>query len=226
MTHITVVYARRDEPQSLVDGMRANLSWCDDFVEVQRPHEASWNHEGETRRACREAAADAEWTLWMAPDERLEDRAGDVVRKALNEADRRSIFAFPLRELWTPTAWRADGLWGSWAPTCRIFQLLPQWQYMNARLHCSPTPYNGARFAKRLDVHLYHLKNIEPANREQRRRAYLDADPHFSTQAPLRADGWDYLVDETGLEVREIEPERSYSPLYVPGEYHYVAPGR
>lgn len=227
MSRITAVYARRDEPQSLVDDLRRNVAWCDDIIEVQRPREGGWNHEGETRVAMREAlrAAGAEWTLWIDPDERLELRAEAVVREAIEHADPQTLFAFSLRELWTPTAWRVDGIWGRWSPTCRIFQLLPHYHYVHQRVHCSVIPYNTPGWDRPLDVVLYHLKNIEPGNRVQRRAAYLEADPHFAFQPPLAPNGWDFLIDETGLELREIEADRTYEPLYVAGSYHYLAPG-
>lgn len=230
---LVVTYKRRDEPQWLVDDLRTNLAWADDFVELQTDREAPrWPHEGdllrEQRRAIRARFPRGVWTLWVDPDERLEDRGARVVRRALERAERDEVFGFPLREMWTPTAWRCDGQWGNKLPRFRLFFLLPGGmgqEFVHKPIHCGVSPRGGRRRRTTLPVIMYHLKNIEPANRHARAEAYLAADPEFQHQRREGRD-WTWLHDEAGLELREIEPARAFTPPYVAGSYLFTVPGK
>lgn len=221
--HITVTYARRDEPQWLIDDLRSNVAWADDFVELQTPTTGPWPHEGAQLAERRRILMDrgATWTLWMDPDERLEVRAAELVREAVERAERgnsRVLFGFPLREMWTPTQWRCDGVWGNKLPRWRLFKLRPGQSFRNKPIHCAVRPTNA--LARRvLPVILYHLKNIEPSNRVARAQAYVDADRGHR-------DGrvWSWLHDETGLKLAEIEPDRDFSPPYT-RPYLFTPPG-
>lgn len=224
---ITVTYKRRDEPQSLIDDLRKNLSWADAFVELQTDRNApGWPHEGELlraqRRACRRAGAT--WVLFVDPDERLEDRAAHVVRTAIESASTDTLFGFPLREMWTPTAWRVDGEWGRKMPRHRLFHLHGGQTFAHKPIHCAAAPMTLRRNRVTLDVAMYHLKNIEPENRHSRAEAYTRADPHFRWQRREGKD-WSWLYDETGLQLAEIEPGREFSPPYEVGSYRFVVPG-
>ena len=220
--HITAIYARRDEPQTLVDDLRTNLGWCDRILEVQVPREGPWGHEGALLARMRDTArsAGATWTLWMAPDERLEDRAGDALRTLLPTVDRRGALSFDVREMWTPTQWRSDGIWGRLRQH-RLIHLHPGQTFQNKPLHCPVIPKQAWQFEQYSGLALYHLKHIEPANRIQRVLAYQRADPGFNSQPPLREDGWGWLVDEEGMELVDAQP---FSPPYVAGSYRFVAP--
>lgn len=214
---IVLTYARRDEPQSLVDGLLANVPWVDDVVEVQVDREGPWTHEGRRLARQRELIVQRHgygvWTLWLDPDERLEDRAGDVIRAAVAEAPDDAAFGFRLREMWSPTAYRVDGEWGRKKPRWRLFKLLPGQRFGSAAIHVAPIPRGGQR--RTLDINLYHLKMVEPANRHQRAAAFAAVEPDKD---------WSWLTDETGLRLEEIPSGREYSPLYVPGSYRFEAP--
>lgn len=222
---LTAIYSRRDEPQELVDGLLENLSWVDRVIEVPMPRTGPWPHEGRVLAHKREllAAAGAGWSLFVDPDERIEDRAAELVPEILDGASKRAVFMFPFREMWTPTQWRCDGTWGVKGDRKRLFHLHPGQVFANKPIHCQPIPLVSRRLRQRLPVFMYHLKMIEPANRRERARAYLDADPAGRW---LNGGDWSIMYDETGLELAEIEPGRGFSPAYRAGSYHFERPER
>lgn len=224
MTRIIATYARRDEPQWLIDELRQNLWWVDAFHETQTPTSGPWPHEGEQLAMRRQAILDEYgpcWTLWIDPDERLEDGADEIVRATCARTERydrypRLLFGFPLREMWTPTQWRCDGSWGRKLPRWRLFKLRPGQTFKNKRIHCAVRPNGMSR--RVLPAIMYHLKNIEPQNRVARAQAYEDADRGHR-------DGrvWTWLHDETGLQLADIEPGREFSPPYT-RPYYFQPP--
>ena len=237
---VVLVYARRDEPQWLIDDLRANVAWADLVAEVDNRSRVGdvgtgWQHEGRTRRLMRSmvtaAAGGPAWFLQLDPDERLEDRSGEAVRAALSGtgADN-TLFGFPLREMWTPTAYRFDGSWGHKTPRRRLFLLDPARAayFANKPIHCSVTPKGSGYDRVTLDVWLYHLKNIEPDNRKRRADAYYAADPAFRHQrregVGSGREAWSFLHDERGLELVEIPDDRRFSPPYT-RPYAFVRPG-
>jgi hypothetical protein len=222
---LTAIYARRDEPQELIDGLRENLAWVDRVIEVQTPRSGPWPHEGRLNEHKRELlrAAGAGWVLFVDPDERIEDRAAELIPPLLSSASRRTLFTFPFREMWTPTQWRCDGPWAVKGDRKRLFHLHPGQRFPNKPIHCQPVPAVSRLLRQRLPVFMYHLKMIEPANRVERARAYLDADPAGRW---LAGGDWQHLVDETGLELADIEDGRGFSPAYRLGSYSFEAPGR
>lgn len=231
---IVATYKRWAEPASLITDLRDNLSpWVDAFVELRNPTAGSWPHEGQALERQRQLVRREHgpcWALFIDPDERIEDGAVNVVREAIARAyaqgpGRQAQFQFPLREMWTPTQWRTDGDWGRKKPRTRLYHLHPGQRFRDKPIHCGVVPIgpNGNRIT--LPVAMYHLKNIEPANRIARAQAYLDADPRFEHQR-REGRGWDWLYDETGLTLAEIEPGRGFTPAYEPGSYLFTPPGR
>lgn len=231
MTKIVATYAVRSEPQWLVDDLRANLHWVDGFAEIDnRSQVGGWAHEGELRARQRQACRDmgADWALFVDPDERLEDSAVGLVPAAVERFQQvapNTIISFPLREMWTPTQMRIDGVWARKLPRKRLFRLGAEGerQFHHKPIHCGAHPRGAVRERVVLDdVRMYHLKNIEPQNRAARANAYVAADR--ASQLPERADtDWSWLHDETGLELAEIEPGRGFSPAYT-RPYHFTPP--
>jgi hypothetical protein len=222
---LTAIYARRDEPQELIDGLRENLRWVDQVIEVQTPRSGPWPHEGQLNAHKREllAAAGAGWVLFIDPDERIEDREAELIPPLLAQASRRTIFMFPFREMWTPTQWRCDGAWGVKGARKRLFHLHHGQRFPNKPIHCQPIPIVSRMSRALLPTFMYHLKMIEPDNRRERARAYLDADPAGRW---LRGGDWSHMHDESGVELAEIEPERAFTPPYRAGSYRFLAPER
>ena len=213
MSRLVAVYARRHEPQWLVDELRANLSpWVDGFAEVDdraRSATESWGHEGALRarqwEAAREAGAD--WVLMVDPDERLEDRAGEAIRPLMNGRD--ALYRLTLREMFQPTAYRVDGKWGLLRRT-RLFPLREGQQMSAKAIHAPAVPVLTNLLRLDLDVNLYHLKMIEPANRQRRAVAYGRAE----AQHGVRRRQWGALSQTHGMRLEQIPEGRQFTPGY------------
>lgn len=233
---IILTYGVRSEPQWLVDQLRENCAWVDGFAEVDNRHQrGGWAHEGEFKRAQRNAVLQASggaaaWALFLDPDERLERSAAEVIRRVVMSAPSGLAIGFPLREMWTPTAYRIDGPWAAKKPRRRMYLLdpgLPKSAFPHKPIHCGVVPKTITRRVTLEAVRLYHLKNIEPRNRVERADAYYAADPAFQHQRPesrrLGRAGWNWVHDEEGLELREIEAGREFTPAY-DRAYRFEAP--
>ena len=243
---IVCVYAVRSEPDWLVRDMRANLPWVTDFLELDnRAATGGWQHEGELRRRQIRMVRDwlkgrpgatGAWVLQLDPDERLEDRAADIIPAILAGLERgehsgalhRVTLSFPLREMWTPAAYRVDGEWAKKKPRVRLFWYSPtalQAFRFHRPIHVGLMPRlaAGESIRVRTEINLYHLKSIEPMNRVRRAAAYLDADPNFDHQRREGRD-WTWLYDESGLQLEAIPDGRGFSPPYLAGSYDFIAP--
>ncbi len=195
MPRLIISYGRRYEPDWLVADMLANVKGIADdifcFDDRTRPEGELWIGRDEFNNTLREGALalGADYMLVIAPDERLEKGAGDVIKR-LVASDLRMSYRFNLREMYTPTAYRVDGIWG---------------RKRRIRLH----RMNGAATVRNVDLSIYHLKHIQPENRQSR------ADIHKLTNtADNKRVGFDYLADERGMRLEEIAPGREFYPAY------------
>lgn len=210
---LIAVYGRRHEPQWLIDDMVANLSpWVDGIACVddrQRAAKEAWGHEGQFRAAQRDAAmaAGADWILVVDPDERLEDRAGQVLRPLMDGQD--AIYRLALRELFRPNAYRIDGKWGL-VRRARFYRALPGQEMSTKPIHAPPVPIHTGLPKIDIDVNLYHLKMIEPPNRIHRARAYALAE----TQHRVRRRAWGALSLTVGMRLQPIPDGRGFTPGY------------
>lgn len=199
MSRIIAAFAYRYEPDWLIDDLRENLSWVDGFAELDdRDRSDLWGERGDRTQRLMEIARamEPDWIFYTAPDERLEDRAARVLRRLARRPHGR--YSFALREMWTPDSYRVDGVWGA-KRRSRFFR--PGWKH-------------GSR---PLDVNLYHLKMIEPANRAERQRVHTLANTWDN-----RRRGFAYMTDERGLRLERIREGRGYSPPYRP--YRFEVP--
>lgn len=206
------LYSYRYDHQ-LVPALEDNISFCDETICFDdRERSEKWYHEGRMRRKLLDAAreAGADWVLCIDPDERLEPRAGDVIRRIIRDR-RPAIYRFHFRELYAPDAYRVDGIWGQKSKDI-LFPLLPGQKHMNLRVHSPWAPVNREYKIIHTGLNLYHFKMIDPANRKARQELYSELDPG----ANIQAMGYDYLIDETGLQVESISAERMYTPAYDP----------
>lgn len=236
---IVVTYSVRHEPQWLVDELQRNVGWVDDFVEVdnRRDRTPGWQHEGKMRVRQRRMIADqfprGAWVIQLDPDERLEDRAAEIVpdmirRAEIDHADRlpQVSLSFPLREMWTPLEYRCDGDWATKKPRARGFPLLAGvgQSYGDKPIHQGIMPRRRPGDVRLdTDIWLFHLKNIEPMNRVKRAAAYLAADPDFEHQRREGRD-WTWIYDETGLTLAPIPDDRYFTPKYS-RPYDFTIPG-
>lgn len=194
MPKLVLAFAHRYEPDWLIEQLLENCAWVDGFAIVDtRGHEDVWVPRTERMALMQREARrlNADWVLHLDPDERLEDRAERVIRRAINhpKADR---YALRMRELWSPTEYRVDGIWGK------------KWRRRLYRLGCAPDAP-----VRRLETMIYHLATAEPENRTIRRRIHTD---HNSWDNRKR--GFDYLDDESGLVTKPIPKGRGFHPPY------------
>lgn len=215
------------EPEWLVDDMKVNLSWMDKICIVDTRHRVNefWIHEGEYRQLQRMALIDAgirvgDWVYVTSPDERLEDRAKDVIPTLLN---RNVNYVFNLCEMWTPNQYRVDGIWGN-KKRPRLYRFEHNQRFSNKRIQQAPIPLNGKQKVN-IDLNIYHLKMIDPESRINRVEAYKKTDPNYIYQkrgngrlksidpdGKFDKMGYDYLIDEQGMILKEIEQGRGYTP--------------
>lgn len=160
--------------------------------------QAAWKH-------------DPDWLLGIDADERVErgfkQRAEREIARA--EAEGHPALWVPFRELWdAPDQIRVDGVWGQKRKAC-LFKADRGHSFHERRLHSIwaswPPPSGEYPMA---DLRLYHLRMIRPEDREVRVERYRRLDP----ERTLQEIGYDYLLDEAGLELAPIETGRNYLP--------------
>ncbi len=156
------------------------------------------------------------WFLCVDADERLEQRFTTDIGRVLEDAERRGIEAYTLRlrELWNDRHhYRQDGIWGRKA-RYRLFRNDPRHVKFDPRaLHRYWMPLEiVARLATvgaGLPYNLYHLRMVRHEDRLGRHQRYRALDPDNRFQP----EGYDYLVDETGMELASIPVERDFLPF-------------
>jgi hypothetical protein len=213
--------------QGQVDGLIALDDQSEDesrsFVEAQpltrqlmvvAPGDQEELEDGRNHKALVEAAWEhgADWLLGIDADERVErdfrSRALEEIERA--EAAGQDAMWVPWRELWDkPDRMRMDGIWGAKKKAC-LFRSDRAHRFDDRRIHAiwAPWPPRDGDYPM-ADLRLYHLRMIDPEDRVARQRRYLRLDPDKRWQ-PI---GYDYLTDETNIELRELEPGREYVPL-------------
>ena len=180
---------------------------------ARKPH--VWD-EPRNRRLLIEAAGrhGAEWVLAQDADERIERgfRARAETLIAGTASTGIQAFALTFRELWNaPDTYRVDGVWDL-KRQARLFRLRSDAQFDDRPLHGHWAPINSAteRGFRQVDLCLYHLRMIDPADRQARRDRYLQLDP----ERRFQAIGYDYLTDESSLQLATIPDGRDYEPLF------------
>jgi hypothetical protein len=159
-------------------------------------------------------AAGADWILALDPDHRVEDRFTDKIDELTSERGR-FAWSFRLREMYSPTEYRTDGLWGKkrrrrlYPIYDDLFPIAERGSFPTAAFHASFVP-NGYG-TRQSGVNIYHLKMLTAERRKARRDIYKAVDPGMDFQTV----GYDYLADDTGAEFKSIRPGREYSPPHV-----------
>ena len=148
------------------------------------------------------------WVLLVDPDERLE-RAASSRMPMLTSGIAPVIWKFRLREMYTPQAYRADGIWKNKRVSC-LFPLLEGQVFSDWLLHGQRAPLNPEYEKRDSGLNLYHLKMIGPERRVARRDLYKALDPYNAYQMI----GYDYLADETGVVLKKVSSSREYRPLH------------
>jgi glycosyltransferase involved in cell wall biosynthesis len=158
----------------------------------------------------------AGWLLCIDADERLEQafaaQVGDLLDAA--DADNIHVYSFQLRELWGDRYhYRSDGEWNRNA-RYRMFRNDPAHRRFDPRLiHRFWPPFeltsNFATCGRHSGFNLYHLRMIASSDRAARFARYELLDP----EQLYGPKGYRHLIDETGLERKEIPPKRDFLPV-------------
>lgn len=194
-----------------VDGSAELLECAPEVLEVLRnpPERPAWDEMGNFRRLVDAALRHgATWAISVDADERLEREFRARARRLITDGDR-TAYSVRLRELWgSAERYRADGIWGRKAPP-RLFAVRPGQVFSDAALHAPKVPLEAVRDGAvgRADLEVYHLRMIHPDDRRARRERYERLDPEARWQP---REGYAYLSDERGLELRAVEAERRF----------------
>lgn len=204
------VFAFRHDVHLVPDLLR-NIRFVDGVVSHDdRGNPEPWFDEGRVRAAMIEEARrrGADWVLVIDPDERLPRNAGPVIRRFIDEHRGRKVLGgFRFGELWSSGEFRSDGIWGTklkWA----LFPLRAELRFSDMPVHTPRHPLDDDFERVMLDLDMYHLKMLSPRARVARRDLYTALDPDRAFQRI----GYDYLTDETGLELTRIPRAQRYSP--------------
>jgi glycosyltransferase involved in cell wall biosynthesis len=155
----------------------------------------------------------ADWFLCLDADERIELGFATQLPVLLQQAEDRGVEAFTLRlrELWNDDCtYRIDGIWGQKA-RYRLFKNNPSHTKFDPRqLHRHWMPLEIVMRLNKVGAQLpnaiYHLRMIDPEDRLARYRRYKELDSTNQYQA----EGYEYLIDEAGLELAAIPAEADY----------------
>jgi hypothetical protein len=196
------------------DGSADLLAHSPHVLEVLRipPDRPAWDEVGNYRRLVKAAlATGATWAISLDADERVERRFRARAERVIARGRPFgfSAYAVRLRELWgAPDRFRADGVWGRKAPP-RLFALRADHAFDERALHAAKVPLQARRGGRvpLADLEVYHLRMIRPEDRRARRERYERLDPEARWQP---REGYAYLTDETGLELRAVDPRRGY----------------
>jgi len=176
---------------------------------ISSPHE--WNETTNQRRLLEAVSHhDPGWILVVDADERVEkyfrDRANAIIWLA--ESRGVSALSLALRELWgSRDTYRSDGVWGE-KRKANLFKYRRDHEFDERQMHNYWAPLNSRVNGQycHADLEMYHLRMIEPQDREARRRRYERLDPTLTWQP----NGYDYLVDETSIELTALNAERHF----------------
>jgi hypothetical protein len=109
--------------------------------------------------------------------------------------------------MWTRDSYRIDGIWNTKTKFI-LFPLLPDQKFYCLHIHSPWHPTNKDYKKQLLDINVYHLKMIDPEQRKERRRIFNLLDP----DRQIQKIGYDYLTDETHLQLEKIAPDRIFLP--------------
>ena len=163
------------------------------------------------RRALLQAAKEngADWVLAVDPDERFEiDTAARIA--SLTQASGKVAWGFNFREMYSPTTYRIDGIWGE-KKRFSLFRMFDPSERSDTGLHDTWYPKSNGFKEKYCGLNLYHLKMISPARRAARSGLYEFLDPDHRDQ-PM---GYDYLAEEAGARFETIPAKRGYNPQHI-----------
>jgi len=185
-------------------------------VELVRvpPGEQGELEDGKNHRTLIEAALahSPDWLLGIDADERVERAFRERARREIEQAEAAGHDAVwvRFRELWgAPDRFRVDGIWGQKRKAC-LFKARRDHRFDDRRVHAIwASRSDDAADWPQGDLVLYHLRMIRAEDRAARVERYRRMDPDNIWQEI----GYDYLLDERGMQLSGPEPGRDYRPL-------------
>ena len=208
---IAATYYKFDK--DYLEDYKKNLApLVDDFLLVEDKNAGFMYDEGNFRKRLIDQAKNmgADWIVVLDPDERLEKSAPRKLRKMIIENHGKKVmFKLNFRELYESNKYRHDGEWGK-KIRIPIFPILIDNIYSNQKLHTPKQPLNSDYEIIDTNLNIYHLKHIKSELRNHRKELYEKLDPNHKFQTI----GYDYLDDDTGMELKKIPSLRMYKPKY------------
>lgn len=197
----------------LVPALLANIDpFVDGWVAYDdRRGEGVFSNEVRRRTLLLKAAADAgaKWALALDPDERFENSLATAM-PALTCDESASCYSFALREMYSNSHYRVDGVWGE-KRQARLLSLRQGVLTPSGELHLSWSSFVPTTNLVATGFNLYHLKMIAPERRKARAALYKFLDP----ERRMQKIGYDYLADETGAQFESIPAGRDFSPAHI-----------
>ena len=174
-----------------------------------RAGEGVFSNEVRRRTLLLNAARDAgaRWALAVDPDERFETPLASCIGALTARPGR--CYSFALREMYSPTAYRIDGVWGA-KRQARLLSLEQGVIAPEGDLHLPWSRFVPHARIENTDFNLYHLKMITRARRVARAALYNHLDP----DGRMQQLGYDYLADDNGAELEAIPKGREYTPAH------------
>lgn len=174
-----------------------------------RAGEGVFSNEVRRRTLLLNAARDAgaRWALAVDPDERFEAPLASCIGALTARPGR--CYSFALREMYSPTAYRIDGVWGA-KRQARLLSLEQGVIAPEGDLHLPWSRFVPHARIEDTDFNLYHLKMITRARRVARAALYNHLDP----DGRMQQLGYDYLADDNGAELEAIPKGREYTPAH------------
>lgn len=177
-----------------------------DVLECEKHTSLDWDERGNREKTIRRAyELGADWVLCADPDERFEERFLKKLRFYAGLEN--CCYNLRFRELWGDyDTWRCDGVWGMKRKDI-FFPLSETMTFKHKNSHHFTWAYAEIVKKRRfINDSMYHLKMIKEADRKMRSELYNSLDPNKT----MLARGYDYLVDNTGLEIKTIREKNRY----------------
>lgn len=172
-----------------------------------------WN-EADNRKLVMDLAkkCGADWVLCCDPDERFELSFLKKIRKIISKDKKNACYHLHFRECWGKyDVYRCDGVWDKKEKGV-LFPLFKKMFFdfkQNHHIHWYP---REVKKQIAIDYNIYHLKMVKQIEREKIKNLYNNIDP----KCLMQKIGYDYLTDETGIELVEIPSEKAYDYSLLP----------
>lgn len=204
-----LLFAFRFEKDTIPDFLDSLRDLVDGYIYFDDSgNKDTWYNEGLIRNKLLKVAyyVGVDWVICLDPDERIEKRGIGIIKDFVKDnRNKKVIGVFKFRELFEKDKYRVDGIWDTKIKKV-LFPIKKGQKFQNIRLHSAWHPLNEDYLHIPIDVNIYHLKMIDPINREKRRQIYNLVDRNKVYQ-PI---GYDYLVDLKGMILTKIPKGRDY----------------